>query len=113
MSRTVASWILVGVFGAVASAQQPKPRFEVASIRVAEPVTGGTLIEVLNAVTTRIRPDGLTAPYETVHSLMMRSYGLKPYQIVSGLGWVQTDRFDVNRPIQVLVIDSVSRPTEN
>jgi uncharacterized protein (TIGR03435 family) len=97
MTRTVAGWILAGFLGAVASAQQPKPRFEVASVKPSGPVTpsGGTWTDVMNSVGLRRLPDGITARQETVHSLIISAYGVLPSQIVGGPDWVKSDRFEI------------------
>jgi hypothetical protein len=94
MTRTVASWILAGFLGAVASAQQPKPRFEVASVKPSGLVTPsrGTWTDVMNSVGLRRLPDGITARQETVHSLVISAYGVLPYQIVGGPDWMKSDQ---------------------
>lgn len=95
MVRTSAVWLLVTLFGVVPIAQEP-PRFEVASIRkVDAPATNGTFEAVFNGVRTRVLADGLAAPYETVHDLMILAYGLKPYQIVGVPDWARSDRFAI------------------
>lgn len=91
-------WILVAVLGVSASAQAPKPQFEVASVKASGPVvpSRGTWTDVINSVGLRRLPDGITAPQETVHSLIITAYGVLPYQIVGAPDWVQSDRFDIN-----------------
>jgi uncharacterized protein (TIGR03435 family) len=96
MTRTVASWILAAFLGAVASAQQPKPRFEVASVKPSGPVTPsrGTWTDVMNSGLRRL-PDGITASQETVHSLIISAYGVLPSEIVGGPDWMKSDRFEI------------------
>jgi uncharacterized protein (TIGR03435 family) len=96
MTRTVASCVLAGFLGALASAQEPKPRFEVASVKPSGPVTpsGGTWTDMMNSGLRRL-PDGITAPQETVHGLVIRAYGVLPYQIVGGPDWMKSDRFEI------------------
>jgi uncharacterized protein (TIGR03435 family) len=90
--------------GAPAPAPAPQdPRFEVASVKPS-PTTpielgraaaaGGGRVS-MPAFGVRTQPGRLTASMSTVQSLILRAYGLRPYQLEGGPGWLTTDYFDI------------------
>lgn len=84
---------------AAASAQNPaspdaEPRFEVASIRVAELARFQGAGKV-PPIGVRTLPNGLNATLATLRMLILSAYQIKDYQLVGGPGWMDSDRFDV------------------
>jgi len=93
----------------LARAQSPtpvaaEPRFEVASVKPSATTpadlnrimaaNGGRLPNVTIGV--RAQPGRLTATMTSLQSLIMRAYGLKPYQLAGGPPWLTTDYFDIS-----------------
>jgi uncharacterized protein (TIGR03435 family) len=77
-----------------------KPQFEVASVRlvataesraVPQP-SGGWMATGLG--TMHEAPDRITYQGVTLKAMLMKAYGLKPYQI-SGPAWIENERYDV------------------
>ena len=64
----------------------PRPQFDVASIR---PSSSDSIMNV------RPLPDRLTAD-ATLQVLMQYAYGVQPFQIVGGPGWLTTTRYEIN-----------------
>lgn len=122
MTRTVASWILAGFLGAVASAQQPKPQFEVASVKASGPqatttAAGATVVaqeakptfevasvrkqaEVVRSEPSAAPAPAMTTTYRTrnatVATLIIFAYGVIAAQVVSGPSWVREDFFEID-----------------
>ena len=72
------------------SAQTPRPTFEVASIkRLNQRVTFKT------PPPPAIRGGTVTLLDDTVLSLILLAYGVRPFQVVEGPDWISTDRFEV------------------
>ena len=94
--RRGAAWIVAALLGAsVAAQQQPKPRFEVASVKP----QGDPRVSLANAanVMPRVQPGGLFTPtHATVEHLLMFAYDLRPYRIAGGPDWVHRDLFQIN-----------------
>ena len=92
MMRLIACWtmaVTLGVgLGVTALAQEPKPRFEVTSVR-----------PVRTPSSSRgpwLRPGGaVSLPESTVASLIVRAYGIEWYRAVGAPDWLIRDRFDV------------------
>ncbi|HET9192419.1 MAG TPA: TIGR03435 family protein [Vicinamibacterales bacterium] len=83
--------MISALLGASVAAQQPKPRFEVASVTPAES------LKPLRAPVPRVQPGGrFSAGLATVEALMSFAYDLKPYRIAGGPDWVRRDRFEVS-----------------
>ena len=90
MTRTSAVWTAVVIFGAcVVTAQQSKPKFDVASVRArsgpgpTSVVRGGATPGVFNRENT------------TVMALVTTSYDLLAFQVEGAPDWTRTRRFDV------------------
>jgi uncharacterized protein (TIGR03435 family) len=78
---------LVAAGLALPAAQEP-PSFEVASVRRNTSGTG--------MMTVGIAPGGrLNMTNVPVRNLIVRAYGVQPYQIVGGPDWIGADRFDI------------------
>jgi uncharacterized protein (TIGR03435 family) len=70
------------------AAQESQPSFEVASVRRNTSGTG--------LMTVGMAPGGrLNMTNLPVRNLIVRAYGVQPYQIVGGPDWIGADRFDV------------------
>jgi uncharacterized protein (TIGR03435 family) len=82
-------WLLVaGSLFAAAGSTLPAQVFEVASVK---PNKSGT-----TAISFRLQPGGqLNALNVTVRDLIRFAYAVQPFQIESGPGWTNSDRFDV------------------
>jgi bla regulator protein BlaR1 len=90
MGRTVASASLPLLTVAWMFGQSSKPplTFEVASIKRSAQYDGRTLIQVQPA-------GGLRTSGATLRYLVTLAYGVRPFQISGGLGWIDSDRFDI------------------
>lgn len=78
---------------------QPKPAFEVATIKPSPPLDPAKLAAALQAggrMPIGANVDGLRAEfrYLDLRSLMSYAYGVRPYQI-TGPDWLATTRFDI------------------
>lgn len=95
-NRRLAILALAWVAGSLSSmpmSAQPKPGISpsyVASIRPASGAGGGF----------RITPGLFRASNVTARFLIAIAYGLQPWQIIGGLGWLDTDRFDVEARLE-------------
>jgi uncharacterized protein (TIGR03435 family) len=69
------------------AAQEPTPRFEVASIK---PNVGPSPFSGAN-----IRRDSFSATYYSVSQLIQLAYGVRDHQILNGPEWIRSDRFNV------------------
>lgn len=69
-----------------ATEQQPPLRFEVASVKPSGTEPGGT------------PPGGgrVIARGATVEGLMLRAYGVRPFQIEGGPAWIRSEAFDIS-----------------
>ena len=66
----------------------PEPAFDVASIkpnRSGESGSGSTT-----------RKGGYLGTNVSLHQLVTEAYGLRPFQVTGGPGWIKLDRFDIN-----------------
>jgi hypothetical protein len=73
------------------SAQQPKPTFEVTSVKRGAPPQGRTF-----SIPNNIGPGGrFTSPYSLLSGLIEFAYDIRDVQLMGGPNWVRTDRFDV------------------
>jgi uncharacterized protein (TIGR03435 family) len=78
---------------AAQSAQTSGPAFEVASIKLSDPNSGGPIGQT---PTFRLQGGGgLSASNQTLRLLMRLSYGLQDFQIVGGPGWQTSQKFDI------------------
>ena len=95
MARRSAGWILAAILavGAV-TAQERKPRFEVASVKPQrEPINAATL----RGAAPRVMPGGVFDPTRaSILSLLTFAYDLKPYQILGGPDWMRRDVFHID-----------------
>lgn len=90
MSAILLALAAVGVFGQSADS----PRFDVASIKPNSSTVGG-------AGDIRALPGGrLTAEGVLARFLIQDAYGVKPFQISGGPGWVNSDRYDIDAKAQ-------------
>jgi uncharacterized protein (TIGR03435 family) len=87
--------LLVVVSASSAYSQPPEPRiaFEVASIKTREP---GKLVSMSGCLggPGSDEPTRITCEYVSIQLLIMRAYGVKPYQIV-GPSWLDSEHFDI------------------
>jgi uncharacterized protein (TIGR03435 family) len=101
MMQTGAVWVVAALLGASIAAQQPKPQFEVASVKPqGESISGGSLGNAVSSAANampRARPGGLFNPtHASVEHLVMFAYDLRPYRIVGGPDWMRRDLFQIN-----------------
>jgi uncharacterized protein (TIGR03435 family) len=92
--------LLVFLLSATMVAREPKPSFDLASIRLNQsgpPPRGPTRLQ-------RNTPNGMTATNVTVQTLIQLAYGVPRERIIGGPGWLQTEGFD---------IEAVQAPTAN
>lgn len=73
-------------------AQQPKPVFEAASIKPADPSTSG--------YSWRTDPGRLTIQNMSLKNLVMLAWDVKSYQIAGGPKWLDGDRFDIAAKVE-------------
>jgi uncharacterized protein (TIGR03435 family) len=91
MTRAVAVSIAAVVLGASGAAQQPTPRFEVASIKRVESPRPSL------APIPRALPGGqFRADMATVDSLLWFAYGVRQDLVVGGPDWARRDRFEIS-----------------
>src|SRR5687767_1436464 len=96
MTQAGAVWIVTALLGASIAAQQPRPRFEVASVR---PQLDPTIRLGPDGPTfmVRFRPGGLFNPtHATVENLLIFAYDLKPHRYTGGPEWMRQDKFQIN-----------------
>src|ERR1035441_258100 len=99
-AAALVSLIMIGLVGGPNSLAQtqtvpaPSPRFEVASIKAANPSAprGGRLA----APPINTKPGLLTARNATLKQIIRGAYTLENYQIWGGPGWVDSAGFDVD-----------------
>ena len=90
MARTIAVLVVGVLCGASITAQQPRPRFEVASIKRNESR------RMSDALVPRVLAGGqLRAGNASVEQLLWFAYDWKAYRIVGGADWVRQDQFDI------------------
>ena len=83
--------VLVGLFlsmsiGAIA---QTRPEFEIASIKPAAPDEHATVIAM--------PPGGrLEIVNMTLKAMLENAYGIQPFQISGGPGWLDSDHYDIS-----------------
>lgn len=77
----------MGLLGAVASAQQPHPAFEVASVRPNKTDAN----PAWSAPTGRFIATNLS-----LRVLIVNAYGIDGYQLTGGPDWIDSDRFDIS-----------------
>lgn len=70
-------------------ASSPSPKFEVASIKPADPNVNGFRIQT--APGGRFMASGVTAKF-----LIQQAYGVRDFQVVGGPGWMDTARFEIS-----------------
>jgi uncharacterized protein (TIGR03435 family) len=95
MMRAGVAAIVVALLGVSIAAQQPKPRFEVASVKPQHDPTmrigpdGPTFM-------VRFRPGGVFNPtHATVENLLIFAYDLKPNRYTGGPAWTREERFEI------------------
>lgn len=92
------------------AAGDAEPRFEAASIRATDMnalrVGGGGAVPPLGVRTV---PNGINATLATVEMLMAYAYAIRPYQLVGGPEWRNTDRFDITARAAGQVTPDVAR----
>lgn len=93
MARMSACWIVMALLGVTAVAQEPKPKFEVSSVKpFREQVTFSTVGQMSwGRQGGAVRVAGVT-----VETLIEFAYQIQPYQIVDGPDWMRKDRFSVD-----------------
>ena len=81
-----------GAFGQKAAA----PAFEVASVKVSEPLPGGMFRVTMGGAGTAVKtdPGRIHYPGITLKTLISRAYGVWDYQ-VEGPDWIDSERYDV------------------
>ena len=99
MSKSTMTFCSVAILAAAAAFGQPKPAFEVATVKPSPPMDVAKVAAALQAGgkmpiganVDRVRAEYL---YLDLRSLLSYAYGVKPYQI-SGPDWLATTRFDI------------------
>jgi uncharacterized protein (TIGR03435 family) len=89
MIRAATLLAFVGTLAAVPaqiSGQQPMPTFEVASVRPNKDAT---------SLTVGISGDSMRLTGVTARNLIVRAYGVQPFEIIGGPDWLSARRFDV------------------
>jgi len=90
MARPLTACVVAALLSASIAAQQPKPRFEVASIKRNESR------RMSDALVPRVLPGGrLRAGNASVEQLLWFAYGWKAYRIVGGPDWARQEQFDI------------------
>jgi uncharacterized protein (TIGR03435 family) len=72
-------------------AQGAKPRFDVASVRPAEPMSGAELF----SGGASVRSPGVFRRRDTLQSLLLFAYDILPVQLVGAPAWVSRDNFSI------------------
>lgn len=90
------------LFGVTTLAQEPKPTFEVASIRVR------TAPNPTNVV-VRSTPGAFNRESASVLSLIQFGYDLLGFQVVGGPDWIRTQRFDIAARMDVATTPAQTR----
>lgn len=88
MARIAVTVGTVCVVAATLSAQQPNPKFEVASVKRNRSGDSGS--------SGRMAKDWVTILNQTARLLIVNAYGLRPDRILGGPSWLNTERFDVS-----------------
>jgi uncharacterized protein (TIGR03435 family) len=93
--RRVGFAAVLAIWGITAlGAQQPKPVFEVASVK---PQTAPLTAALVATMSPRVRPGGIvSASATTVEMLIAFAYDLQSVQIVGGPDWIRRDRFEID-----------------
>jgi len=90
MARPLTVCVVAALMGASIAAQQPKPRFEVASIK------RNDSRRMSDALVPRVLPGGrLRAGNASVEQLLWFAYDWKAYRIVGGPDWARQEQFDI------------------
>lgn len=66
----------------------PRPEFEVASVKISKSSTAGPGV--------RITPGRLNVENLTLHRLIFVAYRIRDFQISSGPGWINSERYDID-----------------
>jgi uncharacterized protein (TIGR03435 family) len=93
MRRVVLSAVIVALAGAGVLGQQPRPTFEVASVR---PTNSTLPISPFAGLRFRVMPGGVFRATATVQVLIGFAHNLKDLQIVGGPEWIRRDGFEIN-----------------
>jgi bla regulator protein BlaR1 len=87
--KTIGQFAAVSAVCAAGALAQTMPKFEVASIKPADPSVQGMRVN--------IAPGGrYIANGATVKLLMMQAFGIQAFQIEGGPAWIGNDRFEIN-----------------
>ena len=101
MSRiAVALFVAMVTCASILTAQQPVPRFEVASVKPAEsrPLSATSVLRVM----PRVLPGGrFDAGLATVEDLLWFAYDLRQHRIVGGPSWVRQDGFEIRDRFEI------------
>ena len=89
MRRTVLTVGILCALTLTGAAQQPQPRFEVASIRPVSPSA------TFRGSPLNIRRDTFSATNHSVMQLIQVAYGVLERQILNGPEWIRAERFNV------------------
>src|SRR5688500_14795911 len=91
MPRTGAACVVVTLLAVCSvAAQQPTPKFEVASVRAHRLPQPGV------GISLNLRSDGsVAATRASLAELMLLAYGLADWQLAGGPSWIHSDRFDI------------------
>jgi uncharacterized protein (TIGR03435 family) len=91
MVRAIAVWIGIGLLGASICAQEAKPRFDVASVKLAE-----SKILQIGPIPQALPGGRFYAGVATVADLLWFAHDLRPHRIAGGPDWVRRDRFEIS-----------------
>jgi uncharacterized protein (TIGR03435 family) len=93
MNRIAVTTLLAVVAVSSLPAQQPRPGFEVASVRAQ---TAAWFVNPARAI-PRVRPGGVfSGTHVTVAGLIMFAYDVTDFQISGGPSWIRQHYFDIN-----------------
>jgi uncharacterized protein (TIGR03435 family) len=94
-----ASWIPFLVAGvALAQELRRSTEFEVASVKLAAPQTGGGVFVGVRGGPGTKDPTRINYVNESLRNLLTEAYGVRAYQ-VSGPDWIDTERYDITARI--------------
>jgi uncharacterized protein (TIGR03435 family) len=94
MRSIAAIGILACAGAAFAQTGVPGPQFEVASVKVSEPLPSGVMMMRMGAALNTKDPSRVDMKGVTLRQLAAGAYGVKEYQ-VEGPGWLDNERYDV------------------
>src|ERR1700744_4668287 len=77
----------IAVAAAVSLHAQERPEFEVASVKANH--------STHNGIGNHFEPQRMTWTNAPLHSLIEFAFGVRPYEVTGGPGWIDVDRWDI------------------